>query len=320
MSLVRIDGYPMDLAISEAHSFPGEVTKYPVESGPDIGDHIRDLPEEITLECIVSDSPIGEVSDHPSRQNSLDAQQALLSSGFEPETPLPSVDALAKLREIKARRQPVTVETSLGTFLSMAFVDLDVPRDKDKNNALFFTAKFTRINIVTNKRVRARVKTAMPTGAGTKAVAGKALTIERRILWRHGKPPGGAVPAGDVPETVLCQYDPPKGQTQDQAKEVTRLNPGSAAITYLTADGATLIIGARRAALVADLQRNERNANVKTDDQGKAMPDRKLVTRKAVGMDGIDFVIKDDVDNATIRDDVAKEIGKSILGPIGLFL
>lgn len=312
MSLVRIDGFPMDLAISEAHSFPGEMTKYPVERGPDISDHIRDLPEEITLECIVSDSPSGEVADDPSRQNGTDAQQALLSSGFEPETPLPSVDALAKLREIKARRQPITVETSLGTFLSMAFVDLDVPRDKDKNNALFFTAKFTRVNIVTNKRIRARVKTAMPTGAATKAVAGQTVTIERRILWRHGQPPGGPVPASDVPETVISQYDPPKGQTKDQAKEVTRLSPGSAAITYLTADGATLIIGSRRAALVADLQRNERSAT--------ALPDRKMITRKAHGMDGIDFVKQDEVDNATIRDETAKTIGKILAGPISLFL
>ena len=95
--MIVIDGFPMDLALSEEHRFPGEVTSYPVEQGADISDHIRTLPEEITLECIVSDTPIGEV-----------ATDATRTSGT-----LPAEAALAKLLEIRNRRprRPVPVET-----------------------------------------------------------------------------------------------------------------------------------------------------------------------------------------------------------------
>src|SRR5690348_607819 len=113
MGLVRINGFPMDLSISEEHSFPGEVTERPVEEGSDFGDHIRDLPEEITLECIVSDLPTGDIANDPTRQ----------PAGAD--TALPSADALAKLRELKAAKQRVTIETSIGVFESMAFLDLN---------------------------------------------------------------------------------------------------------------------------------------------------------------------------------------------------
>lgn len=180
----------MDLAVSEEHGFPSEVTSHPVEQGPDISDHIRNLPEEITLESIVSDTPIGEVAADPSRQ----------AAG--PDAPLPSADALQKLREIRAARRPVTVETSLGTFENMALENLTVPRDAQKTGGLFFTATFRRMNLVTNKRTRRRVATPLA-GAGGKAAAQKkaldAFKVVETYFWRmgvHAGDPVRGLPAG----------------------------------------------------------------------------------------------------------------------------
>src|SRR5688572_9525100 len=122
MGLIRIDGFPMDLSLSEGHTFPGEVTRYPVESGADMSDHILDLPEEVTLECIVSDSPSGDVATDPTRQLGEVPADGLL----DPNAPLPSADALEHLREMKRRRRPVSIETSLGVFVSMACVEIVV--------------------------------------------------------------------------------------------------------------------------------------------------------------------------------------------------
>jgi hypothetical protein len=67
MALLFIDGYPFDLVVSKGASYPGEVTEHPVDADADITDHIRNKPLELTLECVVSDTPTGEIASHPTR-------------------------------------------------------------------------------------------------------------------------------------------------------------------------------------------------------------------------------------------------------------
>lgn len=176
-----IDGFPVDVTVSEVHSFPGEATRFPVEVGADFTDHIRELPDEIALECIVSDTPIGEIASHPTRQS------------VGPEAPLPSAEAFQRIREMKRSRRQVVVETSRGTFADMACVDFEVTNDKDKGGGLFFSIKFQRVEIVTNRRTRIRVATPMA-GAGGKAKATKktvdSFAVGDTYLWRQGVPPG----------------------------------------------------------------------------------------------------------------------------------
>lgn len=259
MALIRIAGYPMDLALTEGHTFPGEVTKYPVEQGADVSDHIRDLPPEITLECIVSDDPIGDIANDPTRQS--------LAGEFV----LPSGDALEKLRELKALRRPVSIETSLGVFESMAFESLEVPRDKDKNNGLFFTAKFTKFVSVTNRRVKVRVKTPMAGAGGkskVKAVVGKTVTvIDDTVVWRHGTPPGAPF-RGGLSEIVEVSYSKPAGLSRSEAIALGPANVASQFVTYFHAGAATPIVGAERIALQQDLARD---AAEKREAQGKAL-------------------------------------------------
>jgi len=256
MGFIRIGGYPMDLALTEAHSFPGESTNFPVEVGADMSDHIRELPNEITLECIVSNTPVGAIASDPSRSP---------GQGPDGTVPLPAADALARLRELKATLKPVTVETSLGAFAEMAFIDLDVPADKGKSpdNALFFTAKFKRVLFATNRRTKTRVRTAMPTGRSTgKVVVGKAFEIDNAVLWQHGNPPGAPWTPGNKVETVTVTYAKRTGQTKDQRIINMRgVDPGSPAITYNYAEGPLLgeeVVGLPRVDLVADLRRDKR--------------------------------------------------------------
>lgn len=256
MGFVRINGFPMDLAVSEGHSFPGEVTKKPVEVGADVSDHIRDLPPEITLECIVSDIVPGELVNDPQRGTLVETPNGLL------EEVLPREQALAKLREIKALRRPVTVETSLGKFESMAFVSLDVPTDKDKNNALFFTAKFSKFVQVTNKRTRAKV--------APKATAGTEVFVNEVVVWKHDIATGQFV---GVVSKVDVHYNRPEGMTREQAAAVARQAENEGAVVvgelalgmpffqYFEHGTKIEIIGPRRAKLVADLTVQGEQAN-----------------------------------------------------------
>lgn len=267
MGLIRIGGFPMDLVMTEGHKFPGEATDYPVEAGADISDHIRELPEEITLtDCIVSDTPSGIVATDPTRQP---------EPGPDGTVPLPSQAALAKLRDLKALRKPLTVETSLGAFASMAFIDLDVPVDAkrgpggrlDKDGkpvpgALFFTATFKRVTIVSNQRTKVRVRTDLANGTkGVKAVVGKAIEIDGAVLWMHGgPPPGGPWVPGMKVETVLVQYSKSIGATHDQRVVAMRgVDPGSPLIRYFYAEGPNdgqEVTGFARLDLVNDLRRD----------------------------------------------------------------
>lgn len=266
--MIRIDGFPMDLAMSEGHSFPGEATKYPVEEGADNSDHIRDLPDEITLECIVSDSPIGAVASDPTRQTEPGPNGLL-----DQNAPLPSAAAYEKLRQIKARRQPVPIETSLGTFPSMALIDLDVPKDAAKSNGLFFTAKFQKFTFATNKRTKLRVRSNMA-GAGGKAKP-KAVTptgIEIQfdfVLWRHANPPGSKF-IGGLTQRVEIAYRKQIG-VPDEFLVVTGLSGASSPANEYTVVGEPAPLeGERRRAFLADLARD---ADEKRAAQLKAFTD-----------------------------------------------
>jgi hypothetical protein len=149
--MIRIDGYPIDLALTEEHSFDSEVTEYPVENGADISDNIRNKPLEITLEGIVSDTPIGAI-----------AQDATRQAGAG--TPLPSRDAYTRIVAIRDARELVTIETSLGKFERMALTHIGVPRDRSTGKALKFTVTFRQVTLVTNERVTVRV--AVPNATG----------------------------------------------------------------------------------------------------------------------------------------------------------
>lgn len=262
--MIRIDGFPMDLALSESHSFPGEVTQYPVEAGADFSDHIRDLPEEIELECIVSDSPSGAIASDPTRKG---------EAGADGNTPLPSAAALEKLRLMKARRQPVSIETSLGVFTSMACIGIDVPKDAAKSNGLFFTAKFKKITVVTNKRTKTRVRSDLAGAGGkgkAKAVSGTQFTVDSVVIWNHGNPPGAPFKPGGLSQRVNLRYTKPLGLniSQEGLAALQLGGFGSPLNEYTIPGSFAPLAGEQRAALVADL---ERDANDKKLNQLKSL-------------------------------------------------
>lgn len=156
---VRIDGYPIDLAVTEEHKLEADVTTYPVEKGADIADHVRSKPAEVTLEGVVSDTPMGAIALDQSRVALADVKA------------LPSLDAFQRLKALQASPKLVTVETSLGKYESMVLTSLVVPRAKDTTKGLKFTVTFTQITLVENTRTTVRV--AVPNAGGKKNLGNK---------------------------------------------------------------------------------------------------------------------------------------------------
>lgn len=132
--MILIDGYEIDVAVTETHGFESEVTEHPVESGADIADHVRARPIVVTLDSVVSDTPIGDLA----ARRSTDT--------------LPSREALARLLAIRDAREPITIETDLRVYDNMVMESLSIPRSVQTGDALRFSATFKQIQLVTNAR------------------------------------------------------------------------------------------------------------------------------------------------------------------------
>lgn len=130
--MVTINGFTVDAAISEDHAFDSDVTVHPVEEGADISDNIRARPITITLDCVVSDTPIAD------------------GSVIVEEGTLPTDETFNKLVAIRDARLPVTITTSRGTFENMALQSLSVPVTSKTGAALSFRVTFVQIRIVKN--------------------------------------------------------------------------------------------------------------------------------------------------------------------------
>jgi hypothetical protein len=155
---IFINGFLIDATVSETHEFSSEVTEHPVENGADVTDNVRARPIRITMDCVVSDTPIGFVRD------------------VRGENALPSDDAYALLIDLRDSREPVDIETSLRTFENMVLESLSIPRSPQNGDALRFTASFVQIQLVTNARTT--VRTAAPRGQKARNLGNKPVVTQ----------------------------------------------------------------------------------------------------------------------------------------------
>lgn len=181
--MITINGFVLDASLTESHGFESEVTDYPVESGASITDNVRPKPIVVSIEGIVSDSPIGPVA------NIRAASRGVSLSDIPDD--LPSETALAALLRIRDAREPVTIVTSLKTFDNMAMINLDIPRDGETGHALRFTATFQQIIYITNARTLIKVSPPTSTGLGKKKDLGPKTTYDLAAgaqTWHHSEP------------------------------------------------------------------------------------------------------------------------------------
>lgn len=168
---IWIDGYPFDIAVHQGSAYPGEVTEHPVDADADVSDHIRLKATELTLECVVSNTPIGDIANHESRR----------------DVPLAGEAAFDKLLEIRAKRKAVTVETPRRTYLNMGFTNLERNEDVESSGGVLFTVSFQQIKFLQNKRITVRAVPIVKGKAdlGTKQPK-KSKLVERRVDAHDG--------------------------------------------------------------------------------------------------------------------------------------
>lgn len=153
--MIKINGYPIDAALSEDHDHEADVTEFPVEQGGNVTDHVRIKPAQVTIKGVVSDTPIGAIA------TIRDASNVTLGDGDVGNAVLPSDEARAFLVATFEAGEEITIETSRKTYENMIMEKLSIPEGGDVGEALMFTASFKQIIIEINKRVVIR---AVPIG------------------------------------------------------------------------------------------------------------------------------------------------------------
>src|SRR5438132_10006682 len=153
----RIDTLELDAAIAEMHSGANEITDHPVEDGADITDHVRVKPDTVTIEGIISNTPV--VASSARFEGGLETSEqngVLVVSGVGADTldEARADSAYQQLLKIKEDRLPVVIITSLRQYERMVLERLNVPRDARTGSALRFSATFRQVRTVASERVK----------------------------------------------------------------------------------------------------------------------------------------------------------------------
>jgi len=157
----------LDCSVSESHDRSSIVTDNEVEDGASVTDHVRLNPIKLTIEGIITDSPISAIqslgglvaetfaqkkTDNPVLA-SLAASGAgsviglLFNSDRSPEA------AFEALEELWQKREPFKVVTKLKRYESMVIESLTAPRSKEVGRALRFTMALKQIRILKKETV-----------------------------------------------------------------------------------------------------------------------------------------------------------------------
>jgi hypothetical protein len=145
-----IDALVLDASIKEEHIAEVEVTDHPVEQGAAVTDHARPKPEEVTIEGVVSNTPLNHFQ--TLRAESRDGYTWQTSAAVNSVRGMPGAaeSAYQQLRDLRDKPRLVTIVTALRTYDSMVMTSLKVPRDSQIGDVLRFEAKFKQVRVVTN--------------------------------------------------------------------------------------------------------------------------------------------------------------------------
>lgn len=130
----KIGALELDVTITENHAFNTTVTKFPIEKGADITDHIINDPVKLSMIGFITNSPVRIFGGVP--QN--------LEAGLK-AIPNRVQNAFSQLLALRDSKKLFTVVTGLEVYKDMFFESLVFPRDRTTGEALRFTSTLTSL-------------------------------------------------------------------------------------------------------------------------------------------------------------------------------
>jgi len=156
----KIGHIELDVTLSEQHAYTSSITQYPIEDGAFISDHRKVEPESISLEGLITDTPIG----------------GRLSSDR-------SHEAFNDLVRLFKSQELVTVVTGLKVYDDMAITSLHVPKNSTTGQALKFSIKLVKVRMGSPSFSSEILSDLIADQAKSKVNLGRQLLEEAKEEW-----------------------------------------------------------------------------------------------------------------------------------------
>lgn len=164
----------LDASLSENHELSAEITDNEIEDGSNVSDHVRLKPQRLTINGLISSSPLTNFS--AGIGTIVTASTAFVSQAVGPSLlgnvvstlagttigslaglvnlpPRKPEDAYKFLEEIWKKREPFSVVTKLKRYENMIITSLSVPRSASVGDSLQFTATLQQVTIVKTQTI-----------------------------------------------------------------------------------------------------------------------------------------------------------------------
>ena len=152
----------LDACLSQDPHYINQVTRYPIEQGMDITDHILIEPDTLKIEGIVSNTPDSEL-------NTISGNRVV--NAYEMLLNIAGREMLHKTSEtLDEFPGPFMVDVLLDNSLVMADMiceDFNAPRDPATGDAIQFSMTFTKVRMATVDLAAVTYTSAAIGGAGT---------------------------------------------------------------------------------------------------------------------------------------------------------
>lgn len=112
----------IDAFLKETHSFSSEITEHPIESGSAIVDHIYNQPFSLSIDGIISNTPMSLVG-----LTAFDSATRYLEGDSNDFATI----AFEKIEEMFAKRTPISIATSLKIYHKMVLESLSIERGEE---------------------------------------------------------------------------------------------------------------------------------------------------------------------------------------------
>lgn len=143
----------IDAVLNEGHGRDQKLTKHRVEVGSAITDHADLGPDILTLDCILTNTPLTETP-----------------------TPGRAEDAYERIRLLQENATLLSVLTTLRTYDNMVITSLSTQRNARERGAVHFTVGLESIRLVQNKTSIVTVEKTQTTTGKKKVSVGKQAT------------------------------------------------------------------------------------------------------------------------------------------------
>ena len=161
------DSVFLDASPAQQHVTTAQVTDHQVEEGPSVVDYIRPMPKRVTINGVVTNTPIAAPRDHAggatAQQKSSQYNVGGATFGTSALTFSASfnrvVEVFGDLVLATLGGAIWTVTTQLQVYRNMAATNFAVPVNAQSGSAINFTIDFQEIRIVTTSTTTIPVKT-----------------------------------------------------------------------------------------------------------------------------------------------------------------